>query len=132
VRLAIAVAGLIFVGLAASVAWHLSQPYLPARHLDPAGCTLTTLDGARAELRVTALHVAAEATIELDVKPEVEGPWRVDVHARTRKPDEPAHQGTVVVTRELPAVAAVILFDRRWAHPSEHPEGLLLDATAAP
>lgn len=131
-RVAIVMAALVFVGMAVSVAFHLSQPYLPARHLDRAGCSLVTVDASHTRLQVTALHVAAEATIELEVKPAADGPWQVDVYARTRKDDEPPHGGTVVVSRELPAVAAVIVFDRRWAHPKEHPEGLHLDATAAP
>ncbi|MGE0190773.1 MAG: hypothetical protein AB7T63_01915 [Planctomycetota bacterium] len=127
----VVLAGVLFVGLAIYIGYMLSQPYLPARHIDPEGSRLVRVDTNTSRLVLRVLHVGLEATIDVEVEPALEGPWSVNVLARPRKPDEPEHDGTVTVERQLPAVDAVLVFDRRWAHPKEHPEGLRLDATAA-
>ena len=128
-KVAVALAALVFVGLAVSVAFHLSQPYLPARHLGAQHSALVRVGPGRTRLDLEVLHVAAEDTIDLEVLPAAEGPWTVEVHARTRRDDEPAHEGTVRLVRALPEVPAVVVYDRRWSHPREHPEGLRLDVT---
>ena len=129
-KVLVVLAGILFAGLAVHVAYLLSQPYLPARHIDPEGSRLVRVDDHTSRLVLKVLHVGLEATIEVQVQPSTEGPWSIDVVVRPRQPGDPKHDGTVIVERQLPAVDAVLVFDRRWSHPKEHPEGLRLDATA--
>ena len=112
------VSAVIFVGLAASIAHLLSQPYLPPRYLDVEGTRLLTDESGKTILVVGLRDVARPEAIAHRVRddhPDIDGVV-VEIRTRATTGAQRADAKEVYYLRvPLERVDRVTLLDLRWA-----------------
>ena len=121
----VAVFGLTFLAIAIQTALFLASDFLPARHIDIAQSRFETLADGRSRLTLVLRDAISKENVSYRVvaPTEEDGEYVVEVRSQARRKNPTEGRETVTLVIDLPPVKHVTVLDKRWDHPSAHPQG---------